>query len=318
MSSAPLCLPHVHLVGAMTCLVVNYVGGQVPPRPADPVAGGRAAAVDPAVEGQRRLARARDLLERDAKDEALAELAWCFDRCRGERAFCATRLGEVLDAWGSLAKVHPPARAALEARRDARDRAVRAGALGNDDVAELLALNEVLGDASASLRAFDEVSRRRAPADTAFFYEGVRVEMWRQRRYRSLIEGRPHPEERLQTAAVALREASKRLVGHDLRPDPRFAQRVLADVCLDVEARVALDDLAGARALVTAARQFAPEPQTAARLIAHAERAGDDSFVGGLRREAERGLDAEARAELARSIEAAKAELRQLSKPTGG
>lgn len=297
-----------------SCLAAGFAGAQVPPQPEGAEDGARAAAKDLVSEGQRRLAHARELSERGAKDEALAELLWCFDRCRGERAFWPTRLGAVLDAWGALAKIHPPARAELEKRRDAGDRAVRAGALNNDDVAELLALDDVLDDGAAALRTYDELVRRHGADELAFFYEGVREEMWRQRRYRTLVEGRRHPEERLQTAIIALREASKRLVGRALRPDPRFAAGVLADVCLDIEARIGLGDLSGARMLVTAVEQFLPGPQTQARVLAHAMRAGDEAFVRSLRAEVERDLNADGKAELVRAIETVKDELRLRSK----
>lgn len=310
MSTPPLRLSIGVLALALALGLASPPRGQVPPQ--RDVTG--AATKDLAVEGQRRLAHARELIEKGAKDAALAELLWCFDRCRDQRTFWSTRLGAVLDALGALAKVHPAARVELETRRDARERAVRAGALDNDDVAELLALNEVLDDAAASLRTYDAVARNRSAAAMHFFYEGVRLEMWRQRRYRTLVDGRPRPQERLQTAAIALREASKRLVGHELRPDPRFAAGVVADICVDIEARIALADLAGAQALVAATRQFVPEPQTDALLIAHAARAGDDAFVDGLRREAERDLSVDGKAELARAIDAAKAELRRRGK----
>src|SRR5690606_20559493 len=130
-----------------------------------------------------------------------------------------------------------PARAELERRRDGKERAVRAGALVNADVAELLALNEVLGEGQRSVRTYDELTGRRPRDELTFFYEGVRQELWRSKRYRTLVQGRPDAAAHLQTASTALREATRRLAGHDLQPDPRFVARVVTDVCLDVEAR---------------------------------------------------------------------------------
>lgn len=283
------------------------VSGQIQDPPGG--ATGDRTALDLTSEGNRRLAHARELVAAHAYDAALAELLWCFDRCRSERAFWSTRLGPVLDVWAALARVHPPARTQMIQRRDAQDRAVRTGALGNGDVAELLALNDVLGEMGASVRTFDAVVPVRSSQELEFFFEGVREELWRQRRYRTLVERRPHPEVRLQTAAVALREATKRLVGRAMQPDPSYTTKVVEDVCLDIEARIALDDR-GADGLIAAVRQFSPGRETEALLVAHAARAGDAAAVARLRGEVERGLDDQGKASFARLVEAAKATLR--------
>jgi len=256
-----------------------------------------------------RLQRGRALLQDGRYPEALTELLWCFDRCR-DRAFWPTRLGEVLDTLGALAKVYPPARAQLVQRRDRRDAGVRAGGTGNDDVAELLALNEVLSAPEASVQTFEWLRKEHGADGLGFFYEGIRRQLWRQRRYQALVSGRPEPDAKLATAAVALREASKRLVGRDLHPDPAFAQNVVADVCLDVEARLALGDRQ-VDSLVRAVREFAPGFRTDALLVVHAERAHADELSRTLTAQAVRGLDAGEKERFLGLLVAARVELRR-------
>lgn len=311
-SSRPASLLAV-IVSATSILAAAGQGQEpaAPPRAASPAGAGQDAG--PAQEGDRRLVRGREAMQTGRYDDALADLLWCFDRCRGNRTFWATRLGPVLDNLGELAKVHPPAHAALTKRREQQDQAVREGALGNDDVAELLALCEVLGQSAASVRAFDAIEPHHGREELAFFYAGIRHELWRQRRYKTLIEGRPNPEERLATAKTALREATRRLVGHDLQPDPTFVNHVVADVCIDVEARIALHEKAAMEELLQATLDFAPEPRTAARLIAHAERAGDDAVAKAITRRATAGMDAEAREPFDRMLRQARSELTALA-----
>lgn len=258
----------------LTCLllVAGSLAGQQPARPrAEPVEAAATSATD---EAHERLQHGRALRRRGERDAALRELLACFDETAANRAFWATRLGALLDEFGALAREDPPARAALIERRDAKAETVSAGALGNDDVAELLALDEVLGEGAHAVRVFHALAPRHARAELAFFYHGIRSELWRQRRYRTLVEHRPEPQERLQTAATALREAGRRLAGNELRPDPRFTERVVAEVAIDVEARLGLGEFDAAERLIDATLAFAPGPATAARLVAHAERAG--------------------------------------------
>ena len=264
-------------------------------------------------EGEQRLALARDLMRADRHAEALSELLWCFDRGHlKNRAFWSTRLGPVLDSLGQLGAEYAPARDELVRRRDLRDAALLAqppAPVANNDVAELLALNDVLAESTRSVVTYDKLAERRAAADLAFFYAGIRIELWRAKRYRTLVDGRLDAAVRLSTAAVALREASRRLVGQELHPDPAFTARVVADVCLDVEARMALDDTKVGNELADAVVAFAPTWPTYARLIVHAERAGSEALATRLERAALCDRDADAKEDFAREVVEARAEL---------
>lgn len=252
-------------------------------------------------EGDRRLARARELIAAGEHAAALDELLWCFDRGHlKDRAFWSKRLGPVLDALSALAADYPPAHEELVRRRDLRTKALLALPAGtpphNNDVAEVLALNDALHQAEQSVALYDQLVARHPRGDLTFFYTSIRGELWKAKRYRTLVDGRPDAHARLATAASALREASRRLVGQDLQPDPVFVARVVADVALDVEARLALGEHAAADKLADAVVGFAPGLATHALLLAHAERAGGEQLATRLERAATLDLDAGARA----------------------
>lgn len=214
------------------------------------------------------------------RTRARRDLLWCFDRDpRADRTFAPVRLGEVLDLLGALAESDVVTRNELLARRDQRAARVERGALDNNLLAELLALDEVLGDGDHSVALYTKVAARHDRDALTFFYGRVRPELWRARKYDLLLAGRPDALARVDAAASALREAQKRLGAGKLQPSPGFVAGVVQDTAVDFEARVGKSRYEDAEQLAKALLALAPGERTLARLVAHAERADREEYA---------------------------------------
>lgn len=115
-----------------------------------------------------RMQLARIFVQRGKYDDALAEYLKCFDRVPADDAQAETRLWVVLADLARLSQYHAPAREALAARRDARERELfaaaatsrPAGALVSTRpiVADYVFINAALGDPARSIRTYDRLS----------------------------------------------------------------------------------------------------------------------------------------------------------------
>jgi hypothetical protein len=93
---------------------------------------------------------------RDA--DALAEYLWCFDHgLEAGHGFAGVRLSFLLIDIKNLAVHYPPARQALEDRRDERQAKVAAGLTGTQTIQDLISLNETLGQGERNLTVFDKL-----------------------------------------------------------------------------------------------------------------------------------------------------------------
>jgi len=100
-----------------------------------------------------------EALAQKGKDaEALAEYLWCFDHgLEAKPAFVGVRLSFLLMDINNLAEHYPPARQALEARRDERQAKVAAGSTDAHTIQDLVSLNKTLGQEEKSLALFDQL-----------------------------------------------------------------------------------------------------------------------------------------------------------------
>jgi thiol-disulfide isomerase/thioredoxin len=88
--------------------------------------------------------------------DALAEYLWCFDHgLEASPAFGGVRLSFLLMDIKNLAAHYPPARQALEARREERQAKVAAGSTDFEMIRDLISLNQTLGQGEKNLAVFD-------------------------------------------------------------------------------------------------------------------------------------------------------------------
>jgi thiol-disulfide isomerase/thioredoxin len=98
-------------------------------------------------------------LAQKGKDaEALEEYLWCFDHgLEAGPAFTGVRVSFLLSYIKQLADHYPPAGKALEARRDAAQAKVTAGATDYQTVQDLVTLNNALGQKEKNFTVFDQL-----------------------------------------------------------------------------------------------------------------------------------------------------------------
>jgi hypothetical protein len=96
-------------------------------------------------------------LAQKGKDaEALTEYLWCFDHgLEANPAFAGVRLSFLLTDINNLAAHYPPARQAMETRRDERQARVAAGSTDFPTIQDLVSLNKTLGQKEKNLAVFD-------------------------------------------------------------------------------------------------------------------------------------------------------------------
>ncbi|MGD0814224.1 MAG: thioredoxin family protein [Verrucomicrobiota bacterium] len=93
---------------------------------------------------------------RDA--EALSEYLWCFDHGLDlNTGFSGVRLSYLLMHIKSLAAGYPPARKALETRRDERQAKVAAGATDTQTIMDLVSLNNTLDQKEKNFAVYDHL-----------------------------------------------------------------------------------------------------------------------------------------------------------------
>jgi thiol-disulfide isomerase/thioredoxin len=123
---------------------------------------------------------------RDA--EALAEYLWCFDHgLEAGPAFTGVRVSFLLSYIKNLAAHYPPARQALETRRDECQAKMEAGATDLQTVQDLVSLNGTLGQKERTFAVFD-----RLPADNpgrAFILRLFADDFLKAKRYADVLQG---------------------------------------------------------------------------------------------------------------------------------
>ncbi len=98
-------------------------------------------------------------LAEEGKDaEALTEYLWCFDHGNeADPSFFAVRLSFLLSDIRKLADHYPPARLALETRRDERQAKVDGGSTDYQTVIDVISLNDALDQKEKNLAVFDSL-----------------------------------------------------------------------------------------------------------------------------------------------------------------
>lgn len=99
------------------------------------------------------------LMRRGKYEEALAEYSWCFDHGLEHRpSYAGVRGSFLLSKFGDLARKYPPARVALETRRDAAETRALAHREDGDALDDCVAICTRLGEHARIVQLFDRMS----------------------------------------------------------------------------------------------------------------------------------------------------------------
>jgi hypothetical protein len=135
-----------------------------------------------------RMQLGKSLVQQQKHAEALKEYLWCFDQgAVVDPAFRGVRVSFLLNDIISLGKVYPPARQALETRRDEREAKVLSGSANQQVVRDLLRLNETLGQPEKNLVLFDHLAVGN-PA-RSIVLESITEQLVEAKRYQDILAG---------------------------------------------------------------------------------------------------------------------------------
>ncbi len=214
-----------------------------------------------------RYRQALELLREGKWDAGLAELLWCYDVGMVRIAdLSRVRNGALLNQLVELGDKHPPALAALQARRDACEGRVLASNSSLTAVLDYAALNEALGDGDKTLVVYDSMAA--SDERKAVLGRTLLDQLLEARRYGELAEMSPSG------MAVAVFEASARG-----GPAARGSRQACATAAKNLEALAGAGDLAGARQLLDKVLAFDNAPETRALLAKHLARAGHPELL---------------------------------------
>jgi hypothetical protein len=105
-----------------------------------------------------RMQLGQTLAQRGKDAEALTEYLWCFDHGLEQNpAFSGVRLSFLLSNIKNLAAHYPPAKQALETRRDERQAKLAAGSTDNQTPMDLVSLDNTLDQKENNIAVFDQL-----------------------------------------------------------------------------------------------------------------------------------------------------------------
>jgi thiol-disulfide isomerase/thioredoxin len=252
-----------------------------------------------ALQGKDSIARARDqltaagtndpsarmqfgtALAQKGKDaEALTEFLWCFDHgLEASPSFVGVRLSFLLMYINNLAAHYPPARQALETRRDERQAKVAAGSTDFRTIQDLVSLNKTLGQEEKNLAVFDQLP---AGSKTRGLISPLLTEQFLEaKRYADVLEGTD--------GKTAFSKAVDRFnmvlnsLGKDNpmreRTEANFRQMTINKGAQSFEALAGLNRNQEGRDLAGQILKFDSWPDTRTLLAQAAQRAGNDELA---------------------------------------
>jgi hypothetical protein len=229
---------------------------------------------------QERLNGARELVRKGDYPAALKEIIWLYDVGMKQAASMGSvRLSSGVGLFAELARKYPPARAALDERREAARQALLADAGDRDAVSEYGAITRELKEGAAAialLEQFPQGDPRRAGLAGAAFDDLIE-----SRRYPLALEGRSV------RTMFALFEAMSRD-----RPDGKAqsedVQRMLREstvkrVARDIEVLAGAGELADAENLARRLLAYDPSESAQAVVQQHLARAGQPNLMSSAR-----------------------------------
>ncbi len=229
---------------------------------------------------QARFKAARELAAAGKSAEALAEMLWCLDEGMVKVSILSGVRNSVLGTeLQKLARIFPPAAAALRERRDAAERKMADAPTERQPAADFALLNETLDEVDKNLAAFDRFppgDERRAPLGTRLMSRLVEAQ-----RYAEAVEVYPYAR---MSSLLSMSTRMPNVTGH---PDPegglrRYREGTLTSAARNFEVLVGAGDLKNARVFAQQVLLFDDSAGTRALLERHATRAGKAGFVGTL------------------------------------
>jgi hypothetical protein len=211
-------------------------------------------------------------------EEALAGFLWCFDYGQeADEAFAGVHGSFLVHDILTLAKVYPPARQALLARRDERAGRLSAGTASLDDAFDFVAINRYLGQQEFTLRVFK--ATQSGTKQWEILGWGIREFLLERRSYEELL--------RIFDPETELAQQFRSLNVQPCDGDRRFTSHLkdkLVRACAPlVEALAALGQHERARALADGILRVIRTESVVTRLVGHAERSGDTALTEYLR-----------------------------------
>jgi thiol-disulfide isomerase/thioredoxin len=220
-------------------------------------------------------------LAQKGKDaEALAEFLWCFDHgLEASPSFGGVRVSFLLMYINNLAAHYPPARQALENRRDERQAKVAAGSTDFPTIQDLVSLNKTLGQEARNLVVFDQL-----PADSktrGLISPLLTDQFLEAKRYADVLQGTDG-----KAAFSKAVDRFNRMLGSLGKDNPMrerteasFRQMTIKKGAQFFEALAGLNRNQEAKDLAGQILKFDSSPDTRASLAQAAQRAGNDELA---------------------------------------
>jgi len=255
----------------------------LPEKGGAPVA--KVASPGPSDDPMARMNSARELAVSGKRQEALAEYLWCFDHGNDEpsRGYDGVRLSFLLTEIASLGQTYPPARQALEERRNEAEAALLSGKPSANDASEAAALNRELGAPDRTVGIYDLLKQEKRLAEEIKdpLVRGIVGPLVEARRYADLVEDGGDIGKRVEKAIEVLKrkpappdtDAEKSLETVLDAADASCRARRIGELGLWYEALLGAGQPAKASAVADQLIAFAPDGSTYAVLIDRAVRA---------------------------------------------
>jgi len=226
------------------------------------------------------------LAQQGKYDQALQEYLWCFDEgLTYNPAFVGVRISFLLASIARLGVQHPAALAALEQRRDAAEKKLRAGRGSFQCAADLQAINRVLNQPERTLALYDELKKAGADGDASrellkpLVAEALRSE----RRYAEYLEASPGTEETLDLLTKDGPPAKGffgAMFGGGRKPEEDAARNQAWEMGGGLfEAFLGVGKQEEARRIAVKMARYDPSADGLQRLVARAKRAGAEEVV---------------------------------------
>jgi RNA polymerase sigma factor (sigma-70 family) len=222
-----------------------------------------------------RYEKGKALADSGHPEEALQEFLWCYDTgMRTNISFMGVRTSYLLSDLVKLAKVYPPAQAALNERRDAAEVNLLASANDFQATMECAAVNQALGEDDRNLVLFDALPAgdpRRTQLGTA-----VADQLIDTRRYGDLVQAIPYPnmEMSFDVMKYGLSQAP------NLEAQAGVRRSIIENSGKNIEALAGAGDTAHAAEFIGKVLAFDGSPETRALLAKHFARAGHPELLG--------------------------------------
>lgn len=216
--------------------------------------------------------------------EALKEYLWCFDQgAEADPGFVGVRVSFLLSDIVSLGRVYPPARQALESRRDERETKVLSGSANQETVRDLLRLNETLGQPEKNLALFDHLVVGNPARNIVL--ESITEQLLAARRYRDVLAGND-PEAILKKELEQSQQGLSSLPKSNpnrKRLERSYRQRSVSTGAHYFEALAGMQRSNEAETLADHVLKFDNTAATRDRLAQAAERAGNTELAKNVR-----------------------------------